>query len=86
MVITHQGALTSYYLGVSDGVVHQAHTFLFSWPYVMGISTAVLVPEFNILLLGGVTSRDEGERIGEFTIPWVQFKVFCMSCSVKIFI
>ena len=60
LVITHQGALTSYYLGVSDGVVHPAHTFLFTWPYAMGISTAVLVPEFNMLLLGGVTANEEG--------------------------
>ena len=60
LVITHQGALTSYYLGVSDGVVHQAHSFLFTWPYAMGISTAILVPDYNILLLGGVTSNDEG--------------------------
>ena len=63
LVITHQGALTSYYLGVSDGVVHQAHTFLFTWPYAMGLSTAVLVPQFNMLLLGGVTTpNDEGAR------------------------
>ena len=61
-MLTHQGALTSYYLGVSDGAVHLSHNFLFTWPYAMGISTAVFVPEFNMLLVGGVTTTEQGER------------------------